>query len=334
MGNYLVTKNRIDVYPAYSLHDARRGMNFRLAPTVGNLGFSFTVDGEEILLAPKSLSTCVEKNAVGWGIPLLAPFANRIDGDAYYFQGTKYLINDSLRNLGRCALTNYPIHGLLACEARWKVVSTAASESTGAVVTSRLDFSQYPDLMAQFPFAHTIEVEYRLRKGALECTTRVRNTGAAPMPVHLGYHPYFVPDGPRADWTLHIAAKSHWIVRENLIPTGKKEPTDAFLPRATRSIALGGTFIDDGFTDLRRDADSNARFWVAGQRRKIEVVFGSGYSTAIIYAPLHADLICIEPQTGPTNAFNLAHAGKFKNLVILESGKTFRATFWILPTLL
>ena len=43
-------------------------------------------------------------------------------------------------------------------------------------------------------------------------------------------------------------------------------------------------------------------------------------------------LICAEPQMGPTNAFNLQHEGKFKHLIVLEPGKTFEASFWIVPT--
>ena len=334
MGNYSVTKSRCDGQVSYSLHDVRRRIEFKLMPAVGNLGYSLAIDGEELLLTPKTLTALTEKRGLGSGIPFLAPFANRIDGDAFHFQGKKYLLNDFLGNFGRCSLTNYPIHGLLTCESRWEVVEAAAAKSDGAAITSRLEFWKYPDLMAQFPFAHAIEVTYRLRNGSLECATALKNLGAWPMPVHLGYHPYFAPDGPRADWTLHIAAKAHWIARENLIPTGRKEPTDFFLPRSTRSISLGGTFIDDGFTDLQRGADGKARFWVAGKRRRIEVAFGSAYSTAIIYAPLHEDLICIEPQTGPTNAFNLTQAGKFKGLVVLNPGKTFVAKYWIVPSLM
>ena len=35
---------------------------------------------------------------------------------------------------------------------------------------------------------------------------------------------------------------------------------------------------------------------------------------------------------GPTNAFNLQHEGKFKHLIVLAPGKTFEASFWIVPT--
>jgi hypothetical protein len=37
-------------------------------------------------------------------------------------------------------------------------------------------------------------------------------------------------------------------------------------------------------------------------------------------------------MTGPTNAFNLDHEGKFKGLIMLAPGKTFKASYWIVPT--
>ena len=40
--------------------------------------------------------------------------------------------------------------------------------------------------MAQFPFAHTIEMTYRLEDGALEVATAVTNQSAGPMSVAFG----------------------------------------------------------------------------------------------------------------------------------------------------
>ena len=177
-----------------------------------------------------------------------------------------------------------------------------------------------------------MEVTYRLKDGQLECTTSVKNVGNSQMPVHFGYHPYFVPDGPRAGWRLHVAAKKHWVVDDVLIPTGEIEPTEQFLPGATGVLTLGKTFIDGGFTELGRDSKGMARFWVAGKKQQIEVVFDRNYKTAVVFAPLFTDMVCIEPQTGPTNAFNLQHEGKFKGLTALDPGKTFAAGFWIRPT--
>lgn len=332
MGNYSVAKKRVEGHLTHHLVDAKRRMDFGFVADIGAWGYEFKVRGKHVLQAPDSLEGYRTARALGRGNPLMAPFANRIDREHYYFQGRKYLLNDALGNFIRAGGSNLPIHGLLAYDPRWEVTKTGASAKDGAYLTARLEFYKYAELMAQFPFAHVWEITYRLKDGQLECSTKVKNVGKSQMPVHFGYHPYFVPDGPREEWTLHVAAKQHWVVDEVLIPTGELEPAEAFLPGSTGTLTLQKTFIDGGFTELVRDAKGKARFWAAGTKRKIEVVFDKNYTTAIVFAPLFTDMVCIEPQTGPTNAFNMQHEGKFNGLIVLDPGNTFKASFWIIPT--
>ena len=57
--------------------------------------------------------------------------------------------------------------------------------------------------MKQWPFAHTIDVTYRLQDGTLEVLTKVTNHATEPMPVSLGWHPYYqLTDSPREEWTV------------------------------------------------------------------------------------------------------------------------------------
>ncbi len=331
VGNYSVSTRTIEGHTVYHLVDSARKMDCGIVPDLGNLAYEFKVNGKNVFIPLDSFKGYLERRWFGSGNPFLAPFANRIDHDYYYFQGKKYLLNDSLGNLLHVPPNNYVLHGLLVFEPHWKVVKTGGSSAEGAFITSRLEFYKFPDLMAQFPFAHVYDVTYRLKEGKLECTTQVSNVGEAPMPVHFGYHPYFRPDGPRSEWTLGIGAKTHWIPTKALIPTGETEATDKYLPGATKSFALGGTFIDDGFSGFERDAQGLGHIWVKGKTQMIDVAYGREFDYAIVYAPLDNTLFCIEPQTGPTNAFNLAHEGKFKGLIVLEPGKIFTASFWITP---
>lgn len=332
MGNFSVKKRTVEGHAAYHLIDAHRRMDFGVVPDIGNWGYQFKVKGKDVLLRPESLEKYFKDHGLGRGNPLMAPFANRIDGDHYYFDGKKYLLNDELGNFLRDPESGYPIHGLLAYDKRWEVTKAQASDATGAGITSRMEFYKYPDLMAQFPFAHVHEVTYRLKSGKLECATKITNVGGSKMPVHFGYHPYFIPDGPREEWTLHVAAQSQWIVTPSLIPTGELEPVERYLHGCTGVLTLGRTYIDQGVTDLDRDKDGRAHFWVAGKTQKIEVIMDRQFSTAVLFAPLDMKFVCIEPQTGPTNAFNLKHEGKIQKLNILGPGETFRSSYWIVPT--
>jgi aldose 1-epimerase len=330
--SFSVEKRTVEGHAIYRLFDGRRNMEFCVVPEIGNWGYQFRVNGKDVLLAPESLERYLRDRALGRGNPLMAPFANRIDRDYYFFDGKKYLLNGELGNFLRDPQSGYPIHGLLAHDNRWEVTAVRAADAAGAVVTSRLEFYKFPDLMAQFPFAHIHEVTYRLRGGKLECATKITNLGRSAMPVHFGYHPYFVPDGPREDWTLHVAARSHWIVGSDLIPTGELEPAERYLPGCVGELRLGKTFIDAGFTDLDRDKDGRVFFSVRGKSQKIEVIMDPQFTTAVVFAPLDRGFVCIEPQTGPTNAFNLRHEEKIETLNTLAPGGTFHASYWIVPT--
>src|ERR1700704_576316 len=120
---------------AVELEDASRHIVVAIAPSAGNLTREMTVNGTNIL-GPL-------------GIPFLAPWANRLDEQAFYANGKRYALNMGLGNVRGA----HPIHGFLSA-AVWEVVEAKADEGA-AWVTSRLDFTRQPDWMAQFPFAHT-----------------------------------------------------------------------------------------------------------------------------------------------------------------------------------
>ncbi len=330
--NYSASKKVVEGHTTYHLVDASRLMDVGVAPDIGNLLYEFKVGGKDVLIPPTSFASYLEKHWFCCGSPFLWPWANRIDRDDYYFQDKKYPLNDTLGNLLRDQF-HQVIHGLLVFDSRWQVVESGGSAAEGAHLTSRLEFYKYPDLMAQFPFAHTLQVTYRLKDGKLETTTAVENVGRSDMPVLMAYHPYFHPDGNREEWKVSIGAKTHWLPSKQLISTGETEPVETFLPGA-RNLTLGKTFLDDVFSGFDRGTDGLGHVTIKGKTEQIEIVYGREFDFAVIYAPLPPNdpLICVEPQTGPTNAFNLNHEGKFPGLQVLGPGKTFTASFWIVPT--
>jgi aldose 1-epimerase len=259
------------------------------------------------------------------GNPFLAPWANRIEGDAYWANGKRYLLNSGLQNIRKDGNGN-PIHGLLTYASDWKVTSVQA-DSQGARVTSRLEFWRQPARMAQFPFAHNIEMTYRLANGALEVETVLENLTSEAMPVGVGYHPYYqLTDSPRDGWKVHLAARDHVELSQFLLPTGAVKPvtTPALLP-------LKDYKLDDVFTGLVRGADGLAVFSVQGAKQKIEFAFGPNYPVAVVYAPPGRPFICFEPMTGVTNMFNLGHEGKFPLQSVQAEGR-WRESFWIRPS--
>jgi aldose 1-epimerase len=315
------------------LEDTGHRTTVWIMPSRGNSAFRMTVYGKDVLRFPyASLEEYLKGPSRGMaGIPFLGPWANRLDETAFYANGKKYPFNLELGNV-RPGRDNHPIHGFLTNATQWQVVE-AKSDGGAAWVKSRLEFYRQPQWMAQFPFAHTIEMTYRLRDGALEVATRIDNLSDDPMPVAIGFHPYFqVNDAPRDQWTFGIAARSEWLLSPDKIPTGEKRPIEQFLPKPNGG-SLAGLNLDHVFGDLVRDSAGNATMWVQGRSERLDVAFGPNYKAVVVYAPgSQAPFICFEPMAGITDAMNLAHRGKYGELQSIPPGQSWQESFWVKPS--
>ncbi|MDQ6760608.1 MAG: aldose 1-epimerase [Acidobacteriota bacterium] len=319
--NYSATKLTVDGFEVVKLTDAAHRTEVTIVPSIGNNAYSMTVNGKPVLWSPyQNLAQFKQKPAL-LGVPLLAPWANRLDQAAFYANGKKYVLNPELGNL-RLDQNHLPIHGLVTFTDRWTVQAVQAN-SDSAQVTSRLEFWKYPDWMAQFPFAHTIEITHKLANGSLEVRASIANLSDQPMPVSLGFHPYYqITDAPRDQWRVHLAARSHYSLSDKLIPTGETKPINLPDP-----LVLAGHQLDDVYGDLTGD-----EFSVQGKTQKIAIRYGPKYRVAVVYAPPGKEFICFEPMSGVTNAFNLAHAGIYKDLQSIAPGGKWEESFWIRPS--
>jgi aldose 1-epimerase len=322
--NYTAENIIVDGVEVIRLADAARQTEVRIAPSIGNNAYQMKVKGVDVMWMPQaSLTEWKAKPAMG-GNPFLAPWANRIAGDSYHANGKRYWLNGDLKNFRRDANQN-PIHGLVVYASQWRVTTLSGGDE-GAVTTSRLEFWRFADWMAHFPFAHTIEMTHRLRDGVLEVETLIENHASEPMPVSVGYHPYYrIGDAPRDDWQVHLAASQRVVLSDKLVPTGEIKPVTSM------DRKLAGSQLDDVFTGLVRGADGRAVFTVQGKKQRIAVEYGPNYPVSVVYAPPGRDFICFEPMSGVTNAFNLAHEGKFP-LQSITPGGQWRESFWVRPS--
>jgi aldose 1-epimerase len=319
---YQVEKGTSDGVEIYLLRDNQTRTVVHVVPSFGNNSVAMLVGDKNVFWFPgPTLAAVIAKQSFA-GNPMLWPWANRIDGDAYWVNGKKYLLNPELGNY-RKDPSHQPIHGLLAYAKEWKVTRSASTDKE-AVVTSRIEFWRYPAWMAQFPFAHNIEVTYRLADGVLEVETSIENLSTEPMPVSLGFHPYFqIHDAPRDEWRVRMPAQEKVKLSPTLVPTGER------LQNPYRGeVELKGISLDDVFTSLERPAV----FSVAGKQQKIEVEYGPKFIVAVVYAPPGRNFICFEPMSGVTNAFNLAQKGMYPELQSIEPGGMWRESFKIRPT--
>jgi aldose 1-epimerase len=323
--NYTARRTTVQGVPVITLTDAAHGVEVSVLPSIGNRVSEMKVHGKNILFFPSTDLAQLQKSPDLSGVPFLAPWANRLDEEAFWANGKKYTFNMTLGNVRG----PIPIHGLLANSDLWEVTDVAADRKS-AHVTSRLLFWQHPELMAQWPFAHQYEITYRLADGMLEVRTTVTNLSADPMPITLGFHPYYrIPDVPRDQWLAAIPARKIVIADSRLIATGEFKPYD--LPRP---LPLKDHPLDTGFTDLERDAEGRAHFSIEAGGKKVETLYGPKYGAAVIYAPpplegQNREFICFEPMAGITDAVNLNHAGKYPELQTVAPGGKWMESFWI-----
>jgi aldose 1-epimerase len=307
------------------LEDATSQIVVSIAPSAGNVAFEMKVKGHNVLRFPyASLDQFKSKPSLS-GIPFLAPWANRLDEQAFYANGKKYAFDMELGNVRGA----HPIHGFLSYVSEWQVVEAKADDAS-AWVTSRLEVFRQPAWMAQFPFAHTIEITHRLQNGALEIATRIQNLSAEAMPVAIGFHPYFqLTDSPRDAWTISVGARTEWVLSSDKIPTGETRPIEQRFPNPN-AAALKDHDLDHVFGDLVR-ASGRAIVSVKGKSQKLDVTLGDNYRAVVLYSPKDRDFICVEPMAGITDALNLAQRGLYKELQSVAPNQTWEARFWVRP---
>ena len=308
------------------LTDAVTATSVSIMPSVGNIAFDMTVKGQRVLRFPHKDLAAFKASPNATGVPFMGPWINRLDEQAFYANGRRYPFDMALGNIRG----TIPIHGFVTTTDQWRVVSVNAS-GDAASVTSRLEFYRQPAWMKQWPFAHTIEITHRLKDGTLEVSTTVTNVSTDPMPLSIGFHPYFqLTDSMRDDWTISVGAKTRWTLAANKLPTGETEPIERLFPNPS-AAPLREYDLDDVFSDLVRDAQGRATMSLKGKTQQLDVLIGPRYRAAVIYAPRPQNFICFEPMVGITNAINLAQKGVYKELESLAPGAVWKESFWIRP---
>src|SRR5258708_3468678 len=238
---------------------------------------------------------------------MLFPFPNRIRDGSFTFQGKQYSVNP-------------PRHGFVR-DKPWRLLATGASDNEGAWVRSAFDAAEHPqEILAQFPFPFQVEAVPRLRNARLELSVTARNTGTTDMPAGFGIHPYFRL--PRSA-AVQVPAGKRWELADRL-PNGTLVDLEAqYNLRQPRSTT--GLVLDDIFTDLIADADGVVRCRLIDLGSQVETGVESNiaqFRHVVVYTPPpQRQAICIEPNSCPTDAFNLQARGMDSDMITLKPGE-------------
>ena len=268
------------------------------------LGVSLRHRGLELLRRLEDLEAAGARGSTA-GIPFLYPWANRLASPSYRAAGRDVTLDPS------SPLLHGDEHGLPIHGVKWASLAWDVTAATSDRLVASLDWTR-PELLAVFPFRHTIEMIVTLRPDGLTMETEV--IADDPVPVSFGFHPYFgIPRLPRAKWRLELPATRRLVLDERGIPTGAEEPCDRL------EAELGERSFDDGFA-LPEGGTSS--FSLGGAGLTITVEFLAGYRYAQIFAPRGRDFVAIEPMTAPTSALTSG-----RGLSIVAPHERFRASF-------
>lgn len=306
----------------YELIDRKHESAATVVPAVGAQCSKFTrsFDGRaiDLLVAPESLAALKER-PIYYGNPILFPFPNRIKGGVFEF-GNRRVELPVTEPLGNA------IHGL-TINRPWQVLAHGASDEEGAWITCVFDTAHHADLLDVYPFPFRIEYTYRLRNGRLESFVRASNPGKEPMPMGFGLHPWFpmplTRDGSRAACRLKAPVSRIWEL-DRLVPTGNI--VDADPNRALeRGPRIGDETFDDVYTGLNaglsEGAFSESVYTDPGSGVEIAVLADASFRELVVYAPDDKPVVCLEPYTCTTDAFNLSGRGVDAGTIVLEPGE-------------
>jgi len=85
--NYSAEHRMVDGKPVITLHDAEHHAEVSIATSIGNNAYEFKVNGKNALYFPFTKLSDFEAKPTLCAIPLLAPWANRLEKMGYTFEG-------------------------------------------------------------------------------------------------------------------------------------------------------------------------------------------------------------------------------------------------------
>ena len=288
--------------------DRFRSAEVRLVPEYGSDICSFIVDGIEYL--HQGFSDVAGMKF--FGIPMMYPFPNRIDGCKVEFNGETYRLPDT--DNGRT------LHGLISA-APFTFETPVLTDESISIKTSLTIDPEHP-LYAVFPIANRLELTTTLESGSLTIQAKIMNLDSTKrLPFGFGIHPYFNALGMKKDILIRVPAKGY-MPANWLIPTGKIVSMEEG-PADLRGLTpLDKLDLDDlwwGMEPLKP-----MEIYYESIKRKVSIFASDIFTHAVTYTPAAQGFFCLENQTNATDAVRLYQDGHqdAAHLIILDPGES------------
>lgn len=142
---------------------------------------------------------------------------------------------------------------------------------------------------AGWPWPYRAEQRFALADDGLEAALTMTSKAREPMPLGLGFHPYF-PIGPET--RLQFRARRMWLTDADMLRTDPA-PAHHFADWASGAPVAGERLIDNAFED-----------WDGAARLDGVELTAEGAGALHLYAPPGEGFCCIEPVSHLPDAFN------------------------------
>ncbi|HEX8701668.1 MAG TPA: aldose epimerase [Myxococcaceae bacterium] len=234
-----------------------------VVPSRGALVTRMTVEGEEVLFLDERTLIDLTQNVRG-GIPVLFPIAGRLPGDTYSVDGQTYSMSQ---------------HGF-ARRLPWTVRQAEDSRLVLGLTSSE-------ETLRQFPWRFEAQLTLSLRGSTLEIHFEAKNLDSRPMPLHLGYHPYF-----------HVSQAAKSVARVDT------DATRAWDNRQRQDVSFTGWDFTGPEVDLHLLDHSRAGTTLHRGlgRRPVHLSWSPEFRKLIVWTLQGRDFICVEPWTASAGA--------------------------------
>ena len=251
----------------------------------GALVSRFDVGGEPLLYLDASTLADPGKNVRG-GIPVLFPSPGVIPGGTYSADGREHPMRR---------------HGF-ARDLAWQVRMRERHQAVLALGHSE-------QTLREFPWHFEARLTVTLEREALRLTFAAENRDTRPMPLHLGYHPYFhVPQANKAVAGIDAKATRAW-----------DNHTQAAVPYT--GMDLTGPEVDLHLLDPTKAGTTLSR---GPGLRPVELSWSPSFKTIVVWTQTGKDFVCVEPWTAPGGALRSG-----EGLIHVAPGDTFTSDFEI-----
>lgn len=182
-----------------------------------------------------------------------------------------------------------------------------------------------------WPSSTDMSVRISLHNQAVEFAVTAKNVGKDPLPMGIGWHPYFaIPSGDRKQARLHLPADKVAGMNnyDDVFPTGEVHPVSIgdgkYDFTAPEGKALDDIFLDDNFQDLKRDAtgatstviDPASKYGIRIRAQSPEI------KSIQVYSPPDKSFVALEPQFNLPDPYGSEWKDAQTGMVLLKPGES------------